>query len=259
MQPIVVEDLWLKFRVQFRDSRMTTQRFLMQSAARIAGNLRHGRGWSAGASSDFWALRGISFTIEKGEVVGIIGANGAGKSTLLMVLAKIYAPNQGTVCTQGRIGTLLSLGAGFNNELTGRENIALSGICMGLSRKEMRQEERGIIDLADLGEFIDAPLKTYSNGMRARLGFAIAVNIDPDILLIDEVLQAGDIAFRRKSGNILHNFQDQNKTIVVVTHDMPLVQKACNRAMLLDKGGVALDGDPGEVIEQYTKIQNQET
>lgn len=255
MDRIVVEDLCLKYKIHFRNENMTFRRILIDGISRIfsSQSKRTASGFFGG--SDFWALQGMSFTVKEGEVVGIVGANGAGKSTLLMVLAGIFAPNKGSVKTMGRIGTLLSLGAGFNNELTGRENVRLSGICLGFSRQEIAEKEKGIIELAGLGEFIDAPLKAYSNGMRARLGFAVSVNIDPDILLIDEVLQAGDIKFRKKAGDILQKFQDQNKTIVVVTHAMELVLNSCNRAILLDKGKILEDGKPDDVINTYSELQ----
>lgn len=253
-ETVIAEELWLKFNINFHMERMTTRRYMLDSARRFARRFSGGTPAEGSTRSVFWALRGISFTIKGGEVVGIIGRNGAGKSTLLKVLAGIYSADRGQVITQGRVGTLLSLGAGFNNELTGRENIILSGICMGLPKKEIQEREPEISEFSGLGDFVDAPIKTYSNGMRARLGFAIAINIDPDILLIDEVLQAGDAAFRRKSGNILQSFHDQNKTIIVVTHSMGLVTDSCNRAILLDQGKVIASGDPREVVEKYKEI-----
>ena len=204
------------------------------------------------------ALNEVRLMIERGDFVTVIGSNGAGKSTLLMVMAGIYAPDKGSLKTVGRVGSLLTLGAGFNNELTGRENIILSGICMGLSRREIISREKMIAEFSGLGDFMDAPIKTYSNGMRARLGFAIAVNIDPDILLIDEVLQAGDAAFQRKSGNILQSFQNQKKTIVVVTHSLPLVQQSCNRVILLKEGKVYASGPPKEVVGIYNELMAEQ-
>jgi ABC-2 type transport system ATP-binding protein len=196
----------------------------------------------------FWALREVDFRLVNGESLAIIGPNGAGKSTLLQVLAGIITPSEGVVDVRGHISSLLTLGAGFDQELTGRENVRLAGAFMGIAHSEMGERTPAIIEFADLGAFIDAPLKTYSSGMRARLGFAIATSVDPDVLLLDEVLSTGDQVFREKSKARVLELVKQAKAIVLVTHDMHWVTEFCNRAILLEKGRVIAEGDPEEVV-----------
>lgn len=197
---------------------------------------------------EFWALRDVTFRLVHGESLAVIGPNGAGKSTLLQVLAGIITPSAGTVDVHGHISSLLTLGAGFDPELTGRENIGLAGAFLGIAGDEMERRAPDIVEFADLGDFIDAPLKTYSSGMRARLGFSIATSVDPDILLLDEVLATGDQAFRAKSKARVQELIGSAKAIVLVTHDMSWVTEFCNRALLLEKGHVVADGDPEEVV-----------
>jgi ABC-type polysaccharide/polyol phosphate transport system ATPase subunit len=199
----------------------------------------------------FWALRGISFRLVRGESLAVIGPNGAGKSTLLQALAGILLPSEGEIEVRGTMSALLTLGAGFDQDLTGRDNIGLAGAFLGIDAGEMEARTDGIVSFADLGEFIDAPLKTYSSGMRARLGFAIATAVDPDILLIDEVLATGDQAFREKSKQRVLELIGQSKAIVLVTHDMTWVTEYCNRAMLIEKGRVVIEGDPAEVVRVH--------
>ena len=196
----------------------------------------------------FWALREVDFRLVNGESLAIIGPNGAGKSTLLQVLAGIITPSEGVVDVRGHISSLLTLGAGFDQELTGRENVRLAGAFMGIAHSEMGERTPAIIEFADLGAFIDAPLKTYSSGMRARLGFAIATSVDPDVLLLEEVLSTGDQVFREKSKSRVLELVKQAKAIVLVTHDMHWVTEFCNRAILLEKGRVIAEGDPEEVV-----------
>jgi ABC-2 type transport system ATP-binding protein len=196
----------------------------------------------------FWALREVDFRLVNGESLAIIGPNGAGKSTLLQVLAGIITPSEGVVDVRGHISSLLTLGAGFDQELTGRENVRLAGAFMGIAHSVMGERTPAIIEFADLGAFIDAPLKTYSSGMRARLGFAIATSVDPDVLLLDEVLSTGDQVFREKSKSRVLELVKQAKAIVLVTHDMHWVTEFCNRAILLEKGRVIAEGDPEEVV-----------
>jgi ABC-type polysaccharide/polyol phosphate transport system ATPase subunit len=202
---------------------------------------------------DFWALRNVSFEIANGESVGVIGPNGAGKSTLLQVLAGILTPSEGMVSVDGHISSLLTLGVGFDQDLSGTDNIRLAGAFMGMPHKDVEQRLQGIIDYAELGQFIDAPIKTYSSGMRARLGFAIATSVDPDILLLDEVLATGDAAFREKSKQRVLELVGAAKAIMLVTHDMQWVKEYCNRAILLEKGRVFLMGTPDEVVEVHTE------
>jgi ABC-type polysaccharide/polyol phosphate transport system ATPase subunit len=199
----------------------------------------------------FWALRGVDFTVRRGEAVGIVGANGSGKSTMLLALAGILKPSEGVVETSGHISTLLSLNAGFDNELTGRENIALAGALMGIDEQVMAEITPGVIRFANIGAFIDAPMKTYSSGMKARVGFAIATSVDPDILLLDEVLQTGDNTFKEKSRRRIAQVLQTAKAVVMVTHDMSWITAFCNRAVLLEKGKIVADGDPDEIADMH--------
>jgi ABC-2 type transport system ATP-binding protein len=199
----------------------------------------------------FWALDDVSFELKRGESLGVIGPNGAGKSTLLLVLAGIIQPSKGTVEVDGHISTLLSLSAGFDQELTGRDNIALAGALMGIDGKVMDEITEDVIDFAEIGAFIDAPMKTYSSGMRARLGFSIATAVDPDILLLDEVLQTGDEVFRAKSRQRIIQVLTAAKAVVLVTHDMTWVTEFCTRAMLIENGKVTADGDPRVVVQEH--------
>jgi ABC-2 type transport system ATP-binding protein len=198
--------------------------------------------------SHFWALRDVSFRVDHGESLAVIGPNGAGKSTLLQVLAGIIQPNEGSVEVIGDVSSLLTLGAGFDQDLSGRDNVRLAGAFLGIDHREMEQRLPGIIEFADIGEFIDAPIKTYSSGMRARLGFSIATAVDPDVLLIDEVLATGDEVFRAKSKQRIIELTRAAKAIVLVTHDMAWVTEFCNRALLLDHGHVILEGPPADVV-----------
>lgn len=196
------------------------------------------------SSRTFDALHDVSLQIESGTTVGLIGANGSGKSTLLKVLAGILRPNTGQVTTHGRIASLLELGAGFNGELSGRENVYLNASLLGLSRRETEGLFDEILAFSELEEFIDNPVKHYSSGMYVRLGFAVAVHVDPDILLIDEVLAVGDEHFARKCLDKIAQFQEEGRTILFVTHGLDLVERICDRGVVLDHGNVVYDGDP---------------
>lgn len=199
----------------------------------------------------FWALRDIELSVPRGSTLGVVGANGSGKSTLLKAICGVLPPTTGQVRSRGRIAPLLELGGGFNAELTGRENIFLNGAIMGLSHAEMEEKIERIIDFAEIGDFIDVPIQNYSSGMRGRLGFAVATDIDPDILLLDEVLSVGDASFRRKAVERMESFFTSDKTIVVVTHDLGQIQRLCDRAIFIDKGHIAARGDVDEVLEAY--------
>jgi ABC-2 type transport system ATP-binding protein len=196
----------------------------------------------------FWALRHVTFNLRHGESLAVIGPNGAGKSTLLQALAGIIAPSAGSIEVFGRVSSLLTLGAGFDQELTGRENVLLAGAFMGIEQVDMARLLEPIVSFADIGDFIDAPIKTYSTGMRARLGFAIATSVDPDILLLDEVLATGDQVFRAKSRQRVLDIVEEAKAVVLVTHDMSWVTEFCNRAMLLEKGHVVAAGNPADIV-----------
>jgi ABC-type polysaccharide/polyol phosphate transport system ATPase subunit len=199
----------------------------------------------------FWALRHVSFELSHGESLAVIGPNGAGKSTLLQVLAGIMRPSEGTVEVVGHVSGLLGLGVGFDMELSGAENILLGGAFLGIDDAKVKELAPSIVEFADLGQFIDAPLKTYSTGMQARLGFSIATAMDPDILLLDEVLATGDANFREKSKARVIELVRSAKGVVLVTHDMNWVREYCNRAILLEKGRVVLEGDPEEVVQLH--------
>jgi ABC-2 type transport system ATP-binding protein len=201
----------------------------------------------------FWALRNVSFNLLRGESLAVIGPNGAGKSTLLQVLAGIIHPSEGSVEVDGHISSLLTLGAGFDQNLSGIDNILLAGAFLGLDDRLVRELLPSIVDYADLGQFIDAPIKTYSSGMRARLGFAIATSVDPDILLLDEVLATGDAEFRAKSKTRVIELVRASKGIVLVTHDMSWVTEYSNRAILLEKGRVVVEGEPAEVVRVHVE------
>ena len=216
--------------------------------------LRHTFATIGRKSSDdrtFWALRDVTFKMVHGESLAVIGPNGAGKSTLLQALAGIITPSEGVIDVRGHVSSLLMLGAGFDQELTGRDNITLVGAFMGIAHREMNERSRRMIDFADIGQFIDAPVKTYSSGMRARLGFAIATNVDPDVLLLDEVLATGDQVFREKSMARVRELASAAKAIVLVTHDMNWVTEFCNRAILLEEGRIVAEGEPAAVVRLH--------
>lgn len=199
----------------------------------------------------YWALRDVSFTATAGKVLGLIGRNGSGKSTLLRVLAGIIYPDTGRVSVQGKVSALMSLGTGFKPNLTGRENAILNAVLLGLSRKEVEARFDEIVDFAELEEFIDMPVRTYSSGMRARLGFSVASVVQPEILLLDEILGVGDAAFRQKCQTLMQEMLSQARTIVVATHDPSFVRQSCHRVLWLEKGRVAAFGAPTDVLPRY--------
>jgi ABC-2 type transport system ATP-binding protein len=205
-------------------------------------------------AEEFWALRGIDLRIGGGQTVGLVGANGSGKSTLLKLLAGILEPNAGTVAVRGRVASLLELGAGFNGELTGRENIYLNASILGLTRREINRNFESIVKFSGLEQFIDNQVKHYSSGQYVRLGFAIAVHVEPDILLVDEVLAVGDEAFQAKCLAKIAEFQQRGCTILFVTHSLDMVPRLCNRGIVLDHGRVMHDGDPLEATERLRSL-----
>jgi len=203
-------------------------------------------------SEVFWALDGVSFDVHQGEVLGLIGPNGSGKSTLLGLLSRILRPTGGTVEARGRVCTLLELGAGFHPELTGIENIYLNGVILGLSRAEVSERIESIVAFAELGDFIESPVRTYSSGMVTRLGFAVAVHVEPDILLIDEVLAVGDERFTRKCYAKMNEFRaDPRRTLILVSHDLEAVGALCTRVMWLERGRIVELGEASDVLEHY--------
>jgi ABC-type polysaccharide/polyol phosphate transport system ATPase subunit len=199
----------------------------------------------------FRALQGISFDVASGEALGIIGPNGSGKTTMLRLLAGVLTPTSGVIDIAGRVTTLIELGAGFNPDLSGEENVYLAGALYGLSRAEMRARFDDIVRFAGLERFIHVPVKNYSSGMSARLGFSLATEVEPDVLLVDEVLAVGDEKFNAKCYDRMQGFRDTGKTIVLVSHDLTTIQKFCDRAILLRSGRIAAEGDPAEVVRSY--------
>jgi lipopolysaccharide transport system ATP-binding protein len=204
----------------------------------------------------FEALSNISFEVYEGENFGIIGNTGAGKSTTLGLIAGVLKPNKGRVVVRRRVSPLLALGAGFHPELTGRENVELNGVLLGLTRKEIRRKMDEIIEFSELGDFVNRPVRVYSSGMLARLGFSVVAHLDPEILLIDEVLGVGDIRFQKKCLDKMMSFKDGGVTMVLVTHSVASVMNICDRAMWIDNHQVRMMGDPSEVVEAYCAASN---
>jgi ABC-type polysaccharide/polyol phosphate transport system ATPase subunit len=239
--------------VEVRDVRKIYRRYgrrksfgTLKSALLSGGVLRNLR-----PDTTFLALDGVSLDVEAGRTVGIIGRNGSGKSSMLKLIAGIGKPTSGTVRVSGRVSALIELGAGFHPEISGRENVFINGMMLGLSKAEIARRFDDIVSFAELGEFIDEPVKTYSSGMYMRLGFAVAINVDPDVLLVDEVLAVGDEAFTHKCLEKFADFKRRRKTIVLVTHTLDLVTRLCDDAVWLDGGKVRASGDPKRVVDAY--------
>lgn len=203
----------------------------------------------------FLALHNVDLSIRRNEVFGIIGNNGAGKSTMLKLISRVLRPSSGRVYVKGRVAPLLELGAGFHPELSGRENVYLNGAMLGFSHAEMNQKFPEIVEFSEIGEFIDAPLRTYSSGMWARLGFSVAIDVDPDILVLDEILSVGDESFQRKCLNRIDQIIRGNATILIVSHNMAMIEQMCQRSAWLDHGEVKAVGDTCDVISAYRKAQ----
>ncbi len=235
---IRLEDVWVQYRVP--QERIGT--FKEYAIRWLQGKVRH---------RSFWALKNVSLSIRRGEVFGLIGPNGAGKSTLLKLVAQVLRPTKGRVLVNGRVAPLLEIGAGFHPELTGRENILLNGAMLGFTRREMEEKFQRIVDFAELRDFIDAPLRTYSSGMWARLGFAVATDTRPEILIIDEILSVGDEAFQHKSLERIQSFKAEGATILLVSHSMTMIEQMCQKAAWLDHGEVIACGDATSVVDRY--------
>lgn len=199
----------------------------------------------------FWALQDVSFTVNRGESVAVIGPNGSGKSTLFSLIAKVMEPTRGRITVNGRVCPLLELGTGFHPELSGRDNVYLNGSLLGLSHREIARLYDKIVEFAELPDVLDAPVKTYSTGMMMRLAFSVAVHVDPEILLVDEVLSVGDEYFQRKSHHRLWEMRQQGKTMFVITHMLGAAQAVCERAIWLDQGKILMDGDSAKVVPAY--------
>ncbi|MCX7895873.1 MAG: ABC transporter ATP-binding protein [Thermoanaerobaculum sp.] len=238
---ILLEEVWLRYRVP-EERIQSLKEFVIRRAQRRL------------QFSEFWALRQVSITVAPGEVLGVVGRNGAGKTTLMKLIAQVLRPTRGRVRVWGRVAPLLGLGAGFHEELTGRENIFLASSLLGYSRREVATRLDRIVAFAELEEFIDRPLRTYSSGMRARLGFAVATDVPPDILILDEVLAVGDAAFQQKCHERIQAFRRQGATVIIVSHQAPTVGALCSRALLLDAGRVVADGESAQVLQQYQAL-----
>ncbi|HUC04031.1 MAG TPA: ABC transporter ATP-binding protein, partial [Acidimicrobiales bacterium] len=210
---------------------------------------------------DFWALKDVSFSVNEGETVGILGRNGSGKSTLLKCVCGVLQPTAGQVVVRGKLAGLLELGAGFQQDLTGRENIYLNGSLLGMTKREVDRVFDDIVEFSELEEFIDGPVKFYSSGMYVRLGFAVAVNVDPDVLLVDEVLAVGDERFQRKCIDRVRQFQREGRTIMLVTHSPDQVRSICDRAVVLSHGELVTDCNPGEAVRIFREslLEEQDT
>jgi ABC-type polysaccharide/polyol phosphate transport system ATPase subunit len=249
---ILVDGVWKKFR---RGERHDSLRDLIPSAvgrlmrgAPPAGELREG---------DFWALRDVSFEVKRGDALGIIGHNGAGKSTLLKVLTRLLRPTLGSYVTKGRIGALIEVTAGFHPDLTGRENIFLNGSIIGMKRADIERRFDAIVEFSGIGDFIDTPVKRYSSGMNARLGFSVAAHLEPEILIIDEVLSVGDFTFQGKCIRWMQDLLKNGTTVIFVSHNMDAVLSLCNSAILLDQGAITASGTLSKVVGEYYKSGGQ--
>jgi ABC-type polysaccharide/polyol phosphate transport system ATPase subunit len=221
-------------------------------ARRLAGRI------ASPAAASPAALRDVSLTLRRGEVVGVIGRNGAGKTTLLQTLAGIFLPDEGRLVRRGRVSCLLSLGAGFHGNLTGRENVFLNGAVLGVPTKRIAAQLDAVVAFSDLGGFIDAPVRTYSAGMRARLGFSVALLVDPDVVILDEILRVGDAAFREKAGSILDRFRADRRAVLLASHSMDIVHRHCDRVLWLDRGTIRAEGPPAEITAAYLEDAHRE-
>ncbi|MDH3217639.1 MAG: polysaccharide ABC transporter ATP-binding protein [Candidatus Krumholzibacteria bacterium] len=248
---ILAENIGKQYKIGLREKANKT---LVESIAEVFGSpwqrLRT-LGEKSTGDDLFWALRDVSFEMQPGEVLGIIGRNGAGKSTLLKILSRITEPTTGRAIVRGRVGSLLEVGAGFHPELTGRENIYLNGAILGMRKIEIDREFDEMVAFAETGKFLDTPIKRYSSGMRVRLGFAVAAHLDPEILIVDEVLAVGDHAFQKKCLGKMDDVSKSGRTVLFVSHNMGSIRRLCSRAMLLTEGTVSLTGDTDTVVDTY--------
>lgn len=249
---IQVEHVWKKFRKGQLNDRL-------RDFFPVMWRLVFGAGKSDAqlGNREFWALQDVSFSVKRGESMGIIGSNGAGKSTMLKLLSRILRPNRGTFDVRGRVSSLIEVGAGFHHELTGRENIYLSGTILGMNRKEIRAREHAIIEFSEIEEFMETPVKRYSSGMKARLGFSIAAHLEPDVLLVDEVLSVGDVRFRQKCLRHMELLGQSNVTIVFISHMLDQVRRLCPNTVVLEQGQAIYYGPTEEATRVYLDVFNQ--
>ena len=255
---IKVEGLSKEYRIgALTDSKMTLQDRIIrgvQAPFKRAIGLMRGEATAAlDMNESFWALNDVSFEINRGEVVGIIGRNGAGKSTLLKLLSRITEPSKGTATIYGRVGSLLEVGTGFHPQLTGRENVYLNGSILGMSEEEVRSKFDQIVEFSEVGKFIDTPVKYYSSGMKVRLAFSVAAHVQPEVLIVDEVLSVGDVSFRKKCMEKMHEAGANGSTILVVSHNAQAITSMCSRAIWMDQGKLVDDGPVDEVVSRYLR------
>lgn len=234
---VVVDDVSKKFRL-YKEKNDSLKTALMRGRRSV--------------HEDFWALNDVSFEVPEGSTFGLVGRNGSGKSTLLKCLAKILYPNSGSITSRGKVASLLEVGSGFHPELSGRENVYLNGSILGMSRKDVAKKFDEIVDFSGVRKFIDQPVKNYSSGMYVRLGFSVAINVDPDVLVVDEILAVGDAAFQAKCKEKFAEFRRAGKTVILVTHSMGNIRDMCDHAAWLDNGSLVQVGDAQSVIKAYT-------
>ena len=236
-----VEDVGMKFNLS-KEKNDSLKEYMIKL---LSGKLQY---------DEFWGLKNVSFELEKGDRLGILGLNGSGKSTLLKTVAGVYKPTEGHIERSGLLAPLIELGAGFDPQYTGRENIYLYGAVLGFSKSFLDDKITEIIDFSELKEFIDVPLKNYSSGMKSRLGFSIATIVEPDMIILDEILSVGDAKFKKKSEAKLMSLLEKNVTVLFVSHNLPQVQRICNKAMILEKGHMISFGNMEEITEQYREM-----
>jgi len=242
---IEIEGLWKRFRKGGAEGLLWEH--LVRALRRLAGR-------EGGPRDTFWALQDINLRVRRGEAVGIIGPNGAGKSTMLKILSRVLRPDRGRVAVNGRVSGLIEVGAGFHGDLSGRENIFVNGAILGMTRREIREKFDRIVEFAGIGEFLDMPVKRYSSGMYVRLGFSIAAQMEPDVLLIDEVLSVGDVQFKAKCMDAMRGFLRRGTSILFVSHNLSAVRRFCDRVLLIDRGRIRHEGLPDEAIAEYSRL-----
>lgn len=233
---VEVDEVWKSFRL-YKERNQSLKSAIMRGRKSV--------------HEDFWALKGVSFDVRHGETFGLVGDNGSGKSTLLKCMARILIPNRGAITIPGRVAALLEVGSGFHPELSGRDNIFLNGSILGMTRREISRKFDEIVDFSGVGEFIDQPVKNYSSGMYVRLGFSVAINVDPEVLLVDEVLAVGDESFQRKCADKFAEFRRDGKTVIIVSHALGAMSDMCDRVVWLQHGDLREVGAPDDVIASY--------